>query len=98
MMSLSDSQSIELLNPSPEKCISGDIPELLWTALASCADTGGGACVSLELESFEYQPVIRDESQVGPCIVTLWSADDTAAVGHAAMPLDQGLIGHEMLF
>ena len=90
-MNLSESQSIELLNPSPEIFISGEELELLWIAPVSCAVTG---CVSVALapESLEYQPVIFDESQVGPCTLILpWFVGDTVVVGHAAKPLNQGM-------
>ena len=91
LLLMNHSQSIELLNPSPDVSIAGGELEMLWIAPVSCAAATDSLCVSLVPESLEYQPVICDELQVGPCTVTLCSADDTVAVGHAATPLDQGL-------
>ena len=65
--------------------------EFLFVLVSAASREVEVLSVPLVLESFEYQPVICDELQVGPCSVIFCSAGEIVATGHAAKPLKQEL-------
>ena len=66
--------------------------EFLLLALVSTASREAEVLsVPLVLESFEYQPVICDELQIGPSSVIFCSAGEIVATGRAAKPLKREL-------
>jgi len=87
MSDLSEFQSSELLNPTPDVFIMRwSELEFLFALVSAAPMELEIICVLLVLESFECQPVICDELHVGPSNVTLWSAGEIVASGHAEMP------------
>jgi hypothetical protein len=91
MSDLSESHSIELLNPIPDMFIfrGSEFEFLLLALVSTTAMEVEILWVSLVLESLEYQPVICDKLHVGPSTVIFCSASEIAATGHAAKPLEQ---------
>lgn len=63
--------------------------EFLFVLVSAASREVEVLSVPLVLESFEYQPVICDELQIGPSSVIFCSAGEIVATGHAAKPLKQ---------